>query len=1206
MMTNDTLKIEWIKLIAENQRYRSTWEALVDGKKCIIKKISAEGKKLEALVKTLRKQVTFSEILNEEEQKGICLFDTMSEIDGDIVFVRRWCEGQSLDTLLAKKRYSVPEAVKLMLKIARIVSVAHSHNVTHGDLKPANIIVSDTNEITIIDWDTMTIDNSIEQFHDNTRSVSLDQVVGTPQYMPVEQFQGDLGPQSDIYALGVILYQLLTGETPFDEAGTMTPTQMAIYKQNHEVESILVKHPELGITEDLAKVIEQSLKNDRNHRLQSVDSFLQKLENIGKITSSSAPKENHGGPVAMPVESPEELPEGKEHKLVLIGHTGAGKTVLVAGLYASQDKDFSVDDPGSRTETGIHAINVRSIIEDGHWPAATSIGDITDLKFKINYNGRRESIAFPEYAGERMNLEGFDKLILGKPDGAFILLNPGSPLLQITHDRIELLSKIKEYIQKLGAMEKKPPVALVITASDRLENDLKDFAPKFEKYVEELILSLDTHIGADNYKRFNVSVSGPLADQNKPKLEPKGIKDPFIWLIKQFDHKTNMLRMRKILKYAACLVALIIVAALCNWGREALKLHGLRSGFDVCQKNYNQNENKGEQALLDYRESLVALRKKYCSQKHIDLTQRHGDCTSSCSPYFFYPSYRKGFGETIKELEEAIDQVNYQYFNKKLNDALADATPENRKVDAWLKDWQPLQSKISEERNSLLVKCQEELPLALTHYDAQELEKRFNQLINTPQSTFPSNLTAASWDGTVLPEREREEIRGKLEGLEHDARVAVENKHFDELLATLNGISNVLPNNLNAQIEAWNNHPSVNQDRQDKDGQIHDAYVSAVKRVLSGFSEQTEQLSQLVSQYKNVRDISVSSIDDKKLETARKEMDSQMMSIITQHVKNLHGKYQSEQMESSEFNNPQYVGKLKPSLFPHLNDEEKTQINRQISELTDQTKNAWNIKQEGIIDDFISSIKYIDAETALDEFGEKQLEGWSKNPYWHKAEECALQIIEREMENLLTNFDFGEKSYYNMKKFCAKICAKTSKSELIKKSGYYAFSEAYFKWLDSNPIHTITISKIEGYSTYKDGAYIFNSQYSVGDVNSPWVPYITRKDTPFKALWTQLPGSRTLSVQCQPWESFWMTFEPWKNIDWDIDTHLTDVIILISPGMSKNSLLYKNVGNSKYTETKKYNYSAEFSCGEGIKLRIYFDVTGKTLEEILEESGLLK
>lgn len=1205
MMTNDTLTIEWIKQIAANQRYRSTWEANVDGKKCIIKKISAEGKKLEALVKTLRKQVTFSEILNEEEQKGICLFDTMAEIDGDIVFVRRWCEGQSLETILTQKRFTVPEAIKLMLKIARIVAVAHSHNVTHGDLKPANIIVSDSDEVMIIDWDTMTIDNSVEEFHDSNRTVSLDQVVGTPQYMPVEQFQGDLDPQCDIYALGVILYQLLTGETPFDEAGAMTATQMAIYKQNHEAASILVKHPELGINEDLAKVIELSLKNDRNHRLQTVDSFLQKLENIGKITSS-APKSKPVDSNPVPVENTEELPEGKEHKLVLIGHTGAGKTVLVAGLYASQDKDFSVDDPGSKTETGIHAINARSIMEDGHWPAATSIGDITDLKFKINYKGRRESIAFSEYAGERLNMEGFDKLILGKPDGAFILLNPGSELLQKTHDRIELLSKIKEYIQKLGTMEKKPPAALVITASDRLENDLKDFAPKFEKYVEELILSLDTHIGADNYKRFNVSVSGRLEDQNKPKLEPKGIKDPFIWLIEQFDHKTNVLRMRKILKYAACLIALIIGAALCNWGREAYMLSGLKSGFEACQKKYNQNENKGEDALIEYRGNLVDLRKKYCSQKHVDLTQRHGDCTSSCSPYFLYPSYRKGFNEKIIQLEEAIDQTNYEYFNMKLTKALADASSENRKIGDWLESWQPLQvNKYSEKRDSLLRKCQEELPLAVTRYDAKSLENKFTQLINTPKSAFPSDLTSASWDGTVLPVSEREKIREKLMRIECDARIAVENKHFEELLATLNGISsNGLPNDLKTQIESWNNHTSVIQDRQDKDRQIYNAYVSAIKRVLSGFSGQTEQLSQLVSLYKNVRDISVSSIDYMELETARSEMDSQMMDIIIQHIKKLHKNYNSTQMESSEFTDPQYASQLRTSLFTHLSESEKSKINTQISQLTEQTKTDWDKKQENIIDDFIASIKYSDVNDALDQLKEKQLDGWIKNPYWNKAEKSVSDKLFSELIQQWRKFDYTERAYRHLKGFCAKV--RGAKSDYIIKSPIHKFSEAYCEWIDSDPKHTIYISRIEGSSSYKDGAYIFNSSYSCGDINAPWKQFIVRNDTNFYNNWTKIPGSWELSTECKPWEAFWMVFEPWQNIEWDFDTRLKDRYIRIMPGVSTNQIGYKSEDDSSYSNLTKYGSFVDVPCGGYISLRIYFSVTGKTVEEILKESGLLK
>lgn len=1204
MMTNDNLKIEWGRQIAANQRYRSTWEANVDGKKCIIKKISAEGKKLEALVKTLHKQVTFSEILNEEEQKAICLFDTMSEIDGDIVFVRRWCEGQSLETILTQKRFTVPEAIKLMLKIARIVAVAHSHNVTHGDLKPANIIVSDSDEVMIIDWDTMTIDNSVEEFHDSNRTVSMDQVVGTPQYMPIEQFQGDLDPQCDIYALGVILYQLLAGETPFDEAGAMTATQMAIYKQNHEAASILVKHPELGINEDLAKVIELSLKNDRNHRLQTVDSFLQKLENIGKITSS-APISKPVDYNPTPVENIEELPEGKEHKLVLIGHTGAGKTVLVAGLYASQDKDFSVDDPGSKTETGIHAINVRSIMEDGHWPAATSIGDITDLKFKINYKGRRESIAFPEYAGERLNMEGFDKLILGKPDGAFILLNPGSELLQKTHERIELLSKLKEYIQKLGTMEKKPPIALVITASDRLESDLTDFAPKFEKYVEELIISLDTHIGANNYRRFNVSVSGHLEDQNKPKLEPKGIKEPFIWLIEQFDHKTNVLRIRKILKYVACIIALIIGLALGNLGREAYIINSLRSAFTVCQKTFNEKESKSEDDLLSYRSNLVEIRNNYCNQKHIDLTTRLAPCIQTCSPTYIYPAYAKQFNKTISELEEAIDQVNYDYFNKKLSDAIANASPENRKIETWLNDWQPLQEKNFKNRKSLLDKCQSEMPLAIARFEAEKLDKKFTDLINNPQIQFPSEISSSNWDGSALRESERETIRIKLEKHEHDAHVAVENKHFKELLKSLNSIENTFPSDLQTQIESWNKHTSAILDRQNKDKQIYDAFISSVKCVFSNFSGQTNQLSQLVSQYKNVRNISVGSVDFNRQETAKNEMDSQMISIITKHIEELHKKYHLEQMNSSELNiQPQYVSIIKTSLLPHLTDEEKSKILQIISKLIENTKTSWLKKQEEIINQFISLRQYNDVKDTLNDLKEMQMEGGDKNPYWNRAEIFVLQKILDDLNKQWHNFDYSEKAYRRIKELCAKV--RNTQSQLIKKNECYIFAKKYCEWLDSNPTNSIKISKIEGYSTYPDGAYIYNCEYSYGDKNSPWRPYISRNEKIFKNFWTTLPGSWELNIEVKPWEDFWMSFEPWKNIKWGLDEEKTGITIWISPGLSKNTIFYKGRDKSKYDKKYKYGDYIDVSCGEYIMLRIYYYITGKNLEEMLKESGLLK
>ena len=93
-----------------------------------------------------------------------------------------------------------------------------------------------------------------------------------------------------------------------------------------------------------------------------------------------------------------------------------------------------------------------------------------------------------------------------------------------------------------------------------------------------------------------------------------------------------------------------------------------------------------------------------------------------------------------------------------------------------------------------------------------------------------------------------------------------------------------------------------------------------------------------------------------------------------------------------------------------------------------------------------------------------------------------------------------------------------------------------------------------------------------------------------------------------------MKFEPWQNKKWMFDANVPELpIIKITPGLSKNSLFYKNVGyyidirEVEYISVKKIGNFVDFPCGNNhIILRIYFNVSGKTLEEMLKDSGLLK
>ena len=111
--------IVWKTRIAENQQYQSTWHVEVDGVDYIAKRIeTGNAEKLQALVKQLRRQVRFSAILNEEEQKRIALFEEMVETPDYVAFLRKYRDGYPLDKWLAARRGSVQDAVDLILKIS--------------------------------------------------------------------------------------------------------------------------------------------------------------------------------------------------------------------------------------------------------------------------------------------------------------------------------------------------------------------------------------------------------------------------------------------------------------------------------------------------------------------------------------------------------------------------------------------------------------------------------------------------------------------------------------------------------------------------------------------------------------------------------------------------------------------------------------------------------------------------------------------------------------------------------------------------------------------------------------------------------------------------------------------------------------------------------------------------------------------------------
>ncbi|MGE3315527.1 MAG: serine/threonine-protein kinase [Planctomycetaceae bacterium] len=145
---------------------------------------------------------------------NVCPVYDVGEIDGTHYLSMAYLEGCSLSEMI-KREPRLPEsrAVEIVLKLARAVAAAHAEGVIHRDLKPANIMVDEHGEPIIMDFGLARRLNA-----DDVRLTQAGLVVGSPAYMSPEQVEGDLdvmGVGCDIYSLGVIFYELLTGEIPF-------------------------------------------------------------------------------------------------------------------------------------------------------------------------------------------------------------------------------------------------------------------------------------------------------------------------------------------------------------------------------------------------------------------------------------------------------------------------------------------------------------------------------------------------------------------------------------------------------------------------------------------------------------------------------------------------------------------------------------------------------------------------------------------------------------------------------------------------------------------------------------------------------------------------------------------------------------------------------------------------------------------------------
>jgi tetratricopeptide (TPR) repeat protein/tRNA A-37 threonylcarbamoyl transferase component Bud32 len=204
--------------------------------------------------------------------KNVCGMFDLGESKGSYFITMEYIRGEDLKSLIRKMGLlSAGQAISITKQVCDGLDEAHRLGVVHRDLKPQNIMI-DTGGIARI------MDFGIARSLEGKGITGAGVMIGTPEYMSPEQVEGkDVDPRSDIYSLGIILYEMVTGKVPFKGD---TPFIVGM-KQKSE----MPQHPKdinAQIPDDLNTVILKCLEKEKEKRFQSVGELRSELENIRK------------------------------------------------------------------------------------------------------------------------------------------------------------------------------------------------------------------------------------------------------------------------------------------------------------------------------------------------------------------------------------------------------------------------------------------------------------------------------------------------------------------------------------------------------------------------------------------------------------------------------------------------------------------------------------------------------------------------------------------------------------------------------------------------------------------------------------------------------------------------------------------------------------------------------------------------------------
>jgi serine/threonine protein kinase len=198
-----------------------------------------------------------------------------------LYMVMEWCEGSLLRNVLDEGRIDPQRAIRIAVEVLDALEYIHENGVVHRDLKPENIMVDADDNVKLIDFG-IAGDSAAKRL----TYANLTAALGTPNYISPEQVKGKRGDgRSDVYAMGVILYEMLTGQVPFKGSSPM-----------EVINDRLLNYPtpprvaEPSISPELQEVIYRAIERDPKNRYPKARDFASDLQHLDQVGVEDRPE----------------------------------------------------------------------------------------------------------------------------------------------------------------------------------------------------------------------------------------------------------------------------------------------------------------------------------------------------------------------------------------------------------------------------------------------------------------------------------------------------------------------------------------------------------------------------------------------------------------------------------------------------------------------------------------------------------------------------------------------------------------------------------------------------------------------------------------------------------------------------------------------------------------------------------------------------